>query len=188
MSRMALLCSLLVVGLTAAALVQSRREASVTAAGRTPPPRAGTPAAAPAIDRPTVERPPVDLGAVAARIEREIVSPIQERWAERASFSRVRRPSSRLHLEMPQPTDEDERPPREDASPFVHFRLDREGGRFDRAGTRVPFAFGRVAVAGGDVELALVRRGDEHGTPRAWQPAAAVLRHLGVDPTKTLGR
>ena len=180
MNRMALLCSFAVVGLTAAALVQHRQESvAPEEPAKTPDLGASAPTGEVPTQLPEVA-PRVDLDMYASQIRRQIVEPITASFLERVRFSRARHPARELHLRMREPTEE--RAPREDAREFVLFDIEQSGGRFDRSGKRHPFIYGRITPQTGAVELALVRKGTENVFPRAWQPAAEVLRRLGVKP------
>ena len=184
MNRMALFCSLLVVGLTAAALIEHRRAPEPSSIDSPPVVAAVLPAGAGAHTAPTgpqasaeVPVARVDRTALRAQLTREIVKPIQASFLERVNFSRVRMPARELFLELREETEE--RAPREDAQEFVFFAIEQEGGRFRERGKRSTLARGRVHATTGRVELALVRRGTE-GVEPAWKPASDVMRVLGV--------
>lgn len=186
MNRMALLCSLSVVGLTAAALIEHREEtvAAATRATSEGAPRETTTAPArvdapPRTTEPEVRRT-VDVSRLRAHVQQHIIKPLETSFLDRVRFSRVRQPSRTLHLEMKPPTEE--RAPREDAQEFVYFEIEQGGGRLRPRGTRLPFLHGRMALASGQVELTRAVRGVSQNQPHAWKPAAEFLRAMGVEP------
>lgn len=176
MNRMAILCAVLVVGLTTVVLVEHRRgdagEHPADAPNPTGPLAASAAAAGPAPGPTTDVVPAIDLGALRLRITEEVVTPLAHGWKHRLSFSRVRQPSPDLHLRM-QPSERDPRP--DDGDRFVYFAIDQTPSRHpgDKLAPR-PWMCGRVACDSGAIELAYAR-GD--GTGR-WRPANDMIDRL----------
>lgn len=179
MNRMAILCAVLVVGLTTVVLVEHRRgdagDAPADAPNPADPPAASAAAAGPAPGPTTDVVPAIDLGALRARIANEVVTPLAEGWTRRLSFSRVRQPSPDLHLRM-QPSERDPRP--DDGDRFVYFAIDQTPNRHPREERAPrPWMRGRVARDGG-IELAYARAGAPDAIRGPWQPAVVMIERL----------
>lgn len=167
MNRFALFCTLLLLGLTAAAYVhdRGRRDAPAVLPEPAPAP-VPVPAAAPSAGPLTSERL-LDAADLRERVEIHVLKPLRGPDTVLAELSRIRRPV-RPELALRWIQD-----PASDA-PVPHFELYRDGNPFSRQARHERVARGRIDRRTGRITLSV--------TPDdRFVDLAAGLRALGVE-------